>query len=120
MSRSCAWCKKHPKEVEEIAGQIAGAGVAALLSSSVDPYAEENRNGSNSDSRSGLGPHSDQVTHGSTEHKSITQPEQRPTVEEPIRSSPLEHEVSKHLQRYHTKDGVVWREKDSYHRGGKK
>lgn len=36
------------------------------------------------------------------------------------RSSPREHEVPSHPQRYHTKDGVVIREKEPYHRGGKK
>jgi hypothetical protein len=30
-----------------------------------------------------------------------------------------EHEVSEHKQRYHTKDGVKWKEKRPYHRGGK-
>lgn len=29
------------------------------------------------------------------------------------------NEVSSHRQRYHTKDGVVWKYKDSYHRGGR-
>ena len=36
------------------------------------------------------------------------------------RSAPREHEVPRHSQRYHTKDGVVIREKEPYHRGGKK
>lgn len=36
------------------------------------------------------------------------------------RSSPREHEVPRHSQRYHTKDGIVIREKEPYHRGGKK
>ena len=35
------------------------------------------------------------------------------------RSSPEEHTVPAHGQHYHTKDGVIWREKDPYQRGGK-
>ena len=36
------------------------------------------------------------------------------------RSSPEEHTVSAHGQHYHTRDGVIWKEKDSYQRGGKR
>ena len=35
------------------------------------------------------------------------------------RSSPKEHMVTGHGQHYHTKDGVIWKEKDPYPRGGK-
>ncbi|WP_143436036.1 hypothetical protein [Intestinibacillus massiliensis] len=35
------------------------------------------------------------------------------------RSSPREHEVPWHSQRYHTKNGVEWRDKAPYPRGGK-
>lgn len=35
------------------------------------------------------------------------------------RSSPKEHMVLGHGQHYHTKDGVIWKEKDPYPRGGK-
>ena len=35
------------------------------------------------------------------------------------RSSPEEHTVQAHRQRYHTKDGVIWIEKETYPRGGK-
>lgn len=35
------------------------------------------------------------------------------------RSSPEEHTVPAHRQRYHTKDGVIWKEKEPYPRGGK-
>ena len=34
-------------------------------------------------------------------------------------SSPSEHTVPGHGQHYHTKDGVIWKEKDPYKRGGK-
>lgn len=36
------------------------------------------------------------------------------------RSSPEEHTVPAHGQHYHTKDGVIWKEKESYQRGGKR
>ena len=36
------------------------------------------------------------------------------------RSSPREHIVPGHGQHYHTKDGVIWKEKDPYPRGGNK
>lgn len=35
------------------------------------------------------------------------------------RSSPEEHTVPAHGQHYHTKEGVVWKEKEPYQRGGK-
>lgn len=35
------------------------------------------------------------------------------------RSSPEEHTVPAHGQHYHTKNGVIWKEKESYQRGGK-
>lgn len=41
-------------------------------------------------------------------------------IEKANRSSPREHEVPGHGQHYHTKDGVVWKEKEPYHRGHNK
>ena len=35
------------------------------------------------------------------------------------RSSPEEHTVLAHGQHYHTKDGVIWKEKEPYQRGGR-
>ena len=35
------------------------------------------------------------------------------------RSSPEEHTVPAHGQHYHTKDGVIWKEKEPYQRGGR-
>ena len=40
-------------------------------------------------------------------------------VEKASRSLPSENDVSGHRQRYHTKNGVVWKDKAPYHRGGK-
>ena len=36
------------------------------------------------------------------------------------RLSPREHIVPGHCQHYHTKDGVIWKQKDPYSRGGKR
>lgn len=35
------------------------------------------------------------------------------------RSSPEKHTVQAHGQHYHTKDGIIWKEKEPYQRGGK-
>ena len=40
-------------------------------------------------------------------------------VEKASRSLPSENDVTGHKQRYHTKNGVVWKDKAPYHRGGK-
>lgn len=40
-------------------------------------------------------------------------------VEKASRSLPSENDVTGHKQRYHTKSGVVWKDKAPYHRGGK-
>ncbi len=40
-------------------------------------------------------------------------------IEKANRATPHENDVPGHKQRYHTKDGVVWRYKAPYHRGGK-
>lgn len=40
-------------------------------------------------------------------------------VERTSRSLPSENDVTGHKQRYHTKNGVEWRDKAPYHRGGK-
>lgn len=39
-------------------------------------------------------------------------------VEKTNRSLPCENDVSGHKQRYHTKNGVIWKNKAPYHRGG--
>lgn len=45
------------------------------------------------------------------------EPDQRDYLDE--RSSPEEHIVKDHGQHYHTKGGIIWKEKEPYHRGGK-
>lgn len=41
-------------------------------------------------------------------------------VEKANRSLPSENDVSGHRQRYHTKNGVIWKDKAPYHRGSNK
>lgn len=41
-------------------------------------------------------------------------------IEKASRNLPSENDVSGHKQRYHTKNGVVWKDKAPYHRGGNK
>lgn len=41
-------------------------------------------------------------------------------VEKASRTLPSENDVAGHKQRYHTKNGVVWKDKAPYHRGGNK
>ena len=40
-------------------------------------------------------------------------------VEKASKSLTSENDVSGHKQRYQTKNGVVWKDKAPYHRGGK-
>lgn len=41
-------------------------------------------------------------------------------IEKASRNFPNENDVSGHKQRYHTKKGIVWKDKAPYHRGGTK
>lgn len=41
-------------------------------------------------------------------------------VESINRAKPIANDVVGHKQRYHTRDGVIWKDKPPYHRGGKK
>ena len=62
----------------------------------------------------------------SVEWPSISAPEstEAPAISTEVsaitHSSPSEQEVGQHRQRYHTKRGIEWREKDPYKRGGNK
>ena len=91
----------HPVESIEIA-VVAVGGVAKIVSSV--------RNGGNG---TNAGKSSSETTEPSVASKIAD------IIEKANRTSPSENDVSGHRQRYHTKDGVVWREKAPYHRGGK-
>ena len=62
---------------------------------------------------------------GSNSNHSTTQqvdsnPSKTGIVEKANRSLSNENDVSGHKQRYHTKNGVIWKDKTPYHRGGNK
>ena len=94
---------EHPWESLEIAGVFVG-GVAKIISS------VGGKNSSNS-------------TYTSSDFSDKSEPDiatqVKDIVEKANRASPHENDVPAQKQRYHTKDGVVWRDKAPYHRGGK-
>lgn len=93
----------HPVESLEIAG-VAIGGVAKIVSS----ISSSRRN--NSDI-------SNTVSSGSSNSAS---PDIATKVADIIeKATRAENDVSGHRQRYHTKDGVIWKDKAPYHRGGK-
>lgn len=87
---------------------ILGSAIGAAVSSS-DCDSSEERSDSSSDDNWDDNSLSNDMDYDYTDTSSGTE-----------RSSPREHEVTGHSQRYHTKEGVVTREKGPYHRGGKK
>ena len=95
----------HPVESLEIAG-VAIGGVAKIVSSI-------------SGSRSNNAYTSETSSRFSTPAKSDIASKVADIVEKANRSLPHENDVTGHRQRYHTKDGVIWKDKAPYHRGGK-
>lgn len=91
---------EHPVESLEIAG-VAIGGVAKAISSIKG---------------SGFG--KTRSTPSVSGNSSVTE-KVADIVEKASRSLPSENDVTGHKQRYHTKNGVVWKDKAPYHRGGK-
>ena len=91
---------EHPVESLEIAGLAIG-GVAKAVSSIK--------------SRGSGSTHS---TPSTSANSSVAE-KVADIVEKASRSLPSENDVTGHKQRYHTKNGVVWKDKAPYHRGGK-
>lgn len=102
---------QHPAETIKIAGVVA-MGLAQRISSI---RGQDNRTNSEISPSDFGAKRSSDVPHKSDMASTIAD-----IVEKANRSSPREHEVPGHKQRYHTKDGIVWRDKDTYSRGGKK
>lgn len=96
----------HPVESLEIAAVVVG-GVVEVVTS-----IRGNSSGGNSIHSSGN--NSSSTTSESTSVASKV----ADIVEKANRATPHENDVPAHRQRYHTKAGVVWRDKDPYHRGG--
>ena len=94
---------QHPVESLEIAGVVI-VGAAKVVSSI------KGRGGSRT--------HDIASAPSSTNSSSVAE-KVADIVEKVSRSLPSENDVSGHKQRYHTKSGVVWKDKAPYHRGGK-
>ena len=97
---------EHPAESLEIAGVVIGGASKSISyfrrsGSSISAHRTIPQNDSNSTS-SGIAEKAADI------------------VELTNRSMPGENDVSGHRQRYYTKDGVIWKDKAPYHRGGNK
>lgn len=97
---------EHPVESLEIVGAVIG-GVAKVISSF-------RGNGAGSSTHSTAHKNDSNSTSTSISEKVAD------IVEKTDRSMPSENDVSRHRQRYHTKKGVIWKDKAPYHRGGNK
>ena len=97
---------EHPEESLEIAVVVIG-GVVKVISS----FREI---------RSSSSAHSTMPQNDSNSTSTGIVEKVADIVEKANRSMPSENDVSGHRQRYHTKDGVIWKDKAPYHRGGNK
>lgn len=97
---------EHPVESLEIAGVVIGGAAKAISSF---------RGSSSSSSAHSTMPQNDSNSTGTGIVEKVAD-----IVEKANRSIPSENDVSGHRQRYHTKDGVIWKDKAPYHRGGNK
>ncbi len=97
---------EHPVESLEIAGVVIGGAAKAISSF---------RGSSSSSSAHSTMPQNDSNSTGTGIAEKVVD-----IVEKANRSMPSENDVSGHRQRYHTKDGVIWKDKAPYHRGGNK
>ena len=94
---------EHPIESFEIVGVVIG-GAAKAISSIRSRSSNSARN-------------TTQQVDSSAANTSIVE-KVADIVEKTNRSLPCENDVSGHKQRYHTKNGVIWKNKAPYHRGG--
>ena len=99
---------EHPVETLEIVGVVATGIAKVVVSSSRSHSANNSSYRATTDSNQ------------SQSSKSNIATAVADIIEKANRSSPREHEVPGHGQHYHTKDGVIWKEKEPYHRGGNK
>lgn len=97
---------EHPVESLEIAGVVIGGAAKAISSF---------RGSSSSSSAHNTMPKNDSNSTGIGIAEKVVD-----IVEKANRSMPSENDVSGHRQRYHTKDGVIWKDIAPYHRGGNK
>lgn len=97
---------EHPVESLEIAGVVIGGAAKAISSF---------RGSSSSSSAHNTMPKNDSNSTGIGIAEKVVD-----IVEKANRSMPSENDVSGHRQRYHTKDGVIWKDIAPYHQGGNK
>lgn len=97
---------EHPVESLEIASVVIGGAAKAISSF---------RGSSSSSSSHNTMPKNDSNSTGTGIAEKVAD-----IVEKANKSMPSENDVSGHRQRYHTKDGVIWKDKAPYHRGGNK
>ena len=97
---------EHPAESLEIAGVVIGGAAKAI---------SYFRGSSSSNSAHRTLPQNDSNSTSSGIAEKVAD-----IVEMTNRSMPGENDVSGHRQRYYTKDGVIWKDKAPYHRGGNK
>ena len=110
--------EKHPNLVKCAAGAVTTVGTVVVVALTVKRI---NRSGGGPSSSSSddyySGSSDDDYNDSSSSDECDIQSSSRDYPDE--RSSPEEHTVSAHGQHYHTRDGVIWKEKDPYQRGGK-
>ena len=97
---------EHPVESLEIAGVVIGGAAKAISSF---------RGSSPSSSAHSTMPQNDSNSTSTGIVEKVAD-----IVEKANRSMPSENDVSGHRQRYHTRDGVIWKDKAPYHRGENK
>ena len=97
---------EHPVESLEIAGVVIGGAAKAISSF---------RGRSPSSSAHSTMPQNDSNSTSTGIVEKVAD-----IVEKANRSMPSENDVSGHRQRYHTRDGVIWKDKAPYHRGENK
>ncbi|MCF0134182.1 MAG: teneurin-3 [Blautia sp.] len=97
----------HPVESIEIAGVVIG-GTIKVASSIAGSRHKSSINMSNT-----------RVSNSKATSTSEIIDRVSEIVEQASRAMPSENDVSAHKQRYHTKSGIVWKDKAPYHRGGK-
>ena len=96
---------KHPVESLEIAGVLIGGTVKIVTTIA--------------GSINNTGPKSNSSSHSTSSGSSDIVTKVADIVEKATRAIPVENDVSGHKQRYHTKSGVIWKNKAPYHRSGK-
>ena len=107
--------EKHPNLVKIVAGAALVAAASVTFVKKIHDSGGGSSSSSSDDYYSGSS--DDDYNDSSSSDECDIQSSSRDYPDE--RSSHEEHTVSAHGQHYHTRDGVIWKEKDPYQRGGK-